>query len=93
MTTCLQSLQVNRREYKYEKEIRDPITGEKQQYFPKRKQVLRQLISIPFALAALAVLGTVTTGVFGVEMFISHIYDGEWKTYLVSPHSLWLTHR
>lgn len=74
---------VNRPEYVYEKEVRDPITGEKQQYFPKRKQVARQLISIPFALAALAVLGTVTTGVFGLEMFIQHIYDGEWKAWLV----------
>ncbi|ETN40720.1 uncharacterized protein HMPREF1541_05000 [Cyphellophora europaea CBS 101466] len=76
------SLKVNRREYVYEKEIQDPITGEKQQYFPKRKQVARQLISIPFALAALAVLGTVTTGVFGIEVFISHIYDGKYKAWL-----------
>jgi anoctamin-10 len=76
------SLKVNRQEYFYEKEVRDKITGEVQQYFPKYKQVLRQLISLPFGLAALLVLGTITTGVFAIEIFISHIYTGQYKDYL-----------
>ena len=76
------SLKVNRREYVWEKEIRDPITGEKQQYFPKHKQVMRQLLSIPFTLAALLVLGSITTAIFGIEVFISHVYTGAYKDWL-----------
>lgn len=77
------SLKVDRKEYVWEKEVCDPITGEKQHHFPKYKQVLRQLLSIPFTIFALLVLGSITTGIFGIEVFISHIYTGAYKDWLV----------
>ena len=43
---------------------------------------MRQLASIPFALAALIVLGAITTGVFGIELFLSHVYSGSYKAWL-----------
>jgi anoctamin-10 len=79
---CKHPQQVSRPEYHCEKTITDPITGEKHDYYPKHKQVLRQLLSIPFAMAALLVLGTLTTGVFGIELFLSHVYAGLYKSYL-----------
>lgn len=76
--------QVDRREYHFEKEIKDPISGEAVRYFPKWKQVARQLVSIPFALVAFCVLGALTTLIFGVELLISHVYVGEYKDWIAS---------
>lgn len=75
--------QVDRRDYKYEKELQDPATGETIRYFPKRKRIARQLVSLPFALVALAALGAITTAIFGIELLISHVYAGEYKDWIV----------
>jgi len=78
------SLKVNRAKFKYDKEVRDPTTNELVQQYSHTKQILRQLLQIPFALIALIGLGSLIGVVFIVEIFISEVYDGPFKFYLVS---------
>ncbi|KAJ5624817.1 hypothetical protein N7510_001126 [Penicillium lagena] len=75
-------LKVNRVQYQWEKEIRDPITGQLEQIFPAWKQLLRQLLLIPFASVATLALGTLIVVTFASEVFISEVYDGPLKGYL-----------
>ena len=72
-----------RRSFAYEKEVADPITGETIQFFPAKKRVMRQLLQIPFALLASLALGAIIATCFGIEIFISEIYDGPLKSILV----------
>lgn len=77
------SLKVNRAKFKYDKEVRDPITNELIQQYSHMKQIFRQLLQIPFALVALLGLGSLIAIVFVVEIFISEVYKGPFKLYLV----------
>ena len=81
------SIQEKRKEFKYEKEVKDPITGETQQIFPATKRLVRQLLQIPFAVVSILALGTVIATCFGIEIFISEIYDGPFKSALVNIFS------
>ena len=72
-----------RKEFKYEMETTDPVTGEKVRVFPATKRLQRQLLQIPFAIAASLLLGTLIATCFGIEIFISEIYDGPLKSILV----------
>ncbi len=77
------AIQEKRREFQHEKEVKDPITGEILQVFPATKRLSRQLLSIPFALLASFVLGTLIAACFGIEIFLSEVYDGPFKSVLV----------
>ena len=76
------SLKVNRVQYVWEKEFKDPITGQLSKVFPARKQFLRQLLLIPFTSAATIVLGSLIVVTFALEVFISEVYNGSLKQYL-----------
>ncbi len=72
----------------YEKEAKDPVTGETMKVFPARKRLLRQLLQVPFALSAALALGSLIAICFGIEIFISEVYGGPFKSVLVKlPHS------
>lgn len=73
----------HRREFKHEKEMTDPITGETVKIFPATKRLQRQLLQIPFAIGTATVLGTLIATCFGIEIFISEVYDGPLKWLLV----------
>ncbi|KAJ5767546.1 hypothetical protein N7533_000129 [Penicillium manginii] len=75
-------LKVNRPQYKWEKEIKDPITGQVTRVFPGWKQFLRQLLLIPFASVAAVALGSLIVVTFASEVFISEVYDGKFQGYL-----------
>lgn len=77
------AIQEKRRDFKHEKEIRDPITGETVQIFPATKRLQRQLLQIPFAVVASLALGSLIATCFGIEIFISEIYNGPGKGILV----------
>ena len=77
------AIQEKRRDFKYEKEIKDPITGETVQIFPAASRLRRQLLQVPFALTAAFVLGTIIATCFGIEIFLSEIYSGPFKSVLV----------
>lgn len=76
------ALKVDRPQYVWDKEVLDPITGQVQRLFSTHKQLLRQLLLIPFALVATVVLGTLIVVAFAMEVFISEVYNGPFKGYL-----------
>lgn len=77
-------IQIARREFVHEKEVKDQVTGEVVKVFPATKRLSRQLLQVPFALAAVLLLGTLIATCFGIEIFISEVYNGPFKGYLVS---------
>jgi hypothetical protein len=60
------------------------VTGETIGVFPAMKRLWRQLLQIPFALTAVLALGTLIATCFAIEIFISEVYSGPFKSYLVS---------
>lgn len=76
-------IKARRKEYKHEKEIIDPITGETVYVFPASKRLVRQLLVIPFTMAVVVALGTLIATCFAIEVFINEIYSGPFQTYLV----------
>lgn len=76
------ALKVDRPQYVWDKEVADPITGQVQRVFSVRKQLLRQLLLIPFASVATIALGTLIVVAFAMEVFISEVYTGPFKGYL-----------
>ncbi|KAL4902682.1 hypothetical protein BDW74DRAFT_56486 [Aspergillus multicolor] len=76
------ALKVTRNKYVWDKEVRDPITGETVQVFSPWKQFLRQLLLIPFASVASLALGGLIVVTFAMEVFISEVYAGSLKGYL-----------
>lgn len=79
-------IQKKRRDFKHEKEIRDPVTGETLQIFPATKRLSRQLLQVPFAFLAVLALGTLIATGFGIEIFLSEVYNGPGKTLLVCTY-------
>lgn len=76
------ALKVNRIQYVWDKEVKDPITGQFNKVFSSRKQFLRQLLLIPFASSAAVALGSLIVITFAMEVFISEVYHGSLKMYL-----------
>ncbi|KAF1837039.1 DUF590-domain-containing protein [Decorospora gaudefroyi] len=76
-------IDVRKTEFEPEKSITDPVTGERVGFFPASKRFQRQLLQIPFALVAALSLGTVIATCFGIEVFISEVYNGPLKSVLV----------
>jgi hypothetical protein len=52
-------------------------------FFPSSKRFQRQLLQVPFALTVIVCLGTVIATCFGIEVFISEVYNGPLKSVLV----------
>ncbi|KAL4874860.1 calcium-activated chloride channel-domain-containing protein [Aspergillus karnatakaensis] len=76
------ALKVTRSQYVWEKEVRDPITGEVSQVFSPYRQFLRQLLLIPFTSIASLALGGLIVVTFALEVYISEVYVGSLKGYL-----------
>ncbi|BCR90548.1 anoctamin family protein [Aspergillus chevalieri] len=76
-------VRTKRREFMAEKEVRDEGTGEVRGVFPAQKRMCRQLLQIPFALLSAVALGVIIATCFAIEIFISEVYNGPLKTYLV----------
>lgn len=81
-------IQEKRQDFKYEKLVKDPITGETIGIFPSQKRLFRQLLQIPFAVIASVALGLVIATCFGIEIFLSEVYNGPFKDILVRPSML-----
>jgi len=77
------SMEDKRKEFKPEKTITDPITGETILFFPASKRLYRQLLQVPFALGSALALGTLIVVCYGIEIFISEVYDGPGKSILI----------
>lgn len=85
------SIETKRHGFKAAKETVDPVTGEKQLIFPDTERLPRQLLQIPFAIAAVLILGTMIATCFAIEIFISEVYDGPFKSLLVFLPTVLLT--
>ncbi|KAF2019552.1 DUF590-domain-containing protein [Aaosphaeria arxii CBS 175.79] len=84
-------IETKRKDFKHEKQITDPITGEKVLLYPATKRLQTQLLQIPFALGAAGLLGALIATCFGIEVFISEVYGGPFKTILVFLPTVILT--
>ncbi|KKK18217.1 hypothetical protein AOCH_004532 [Aspergillus ochraceoroseus] len=80
-----------RREFKPAKEIVDDITGEVRGVFPATKRLQRQLLQVPFTLISAVALGVIIATCFAIEIFISEVYNGPLKGYLVFIPTILLT--
>ncbi|KAL1855515.1 hypothetical protein Plec18167_007065 [Paecilomyces lecythidis] len=76
------AIKVDRLQYKWDKEVLDPVTGEINRHFSTRKQLLRQLLQLPFAVLASCLLGALIVITFAMEVFLSEVYQGPFKLYL-----------
>ena len=76
-------IQEKRRDFRHEKEAKDPITGETVQIYPATKRLRAQALQIPFAILAVLLLGSIIATCFGIEVFISEIYHGPLQSILV----------
>lgn len=81
-------MQRPRPDFTHDGEVQDPVTGEQIKLFSPFKRLSRQLLQIPFAIAASLLLGGLIATCFSIEIFISEVYDGPLKSYLVSLSSL-----
>lgn len=82
-TMGVSAVRPKRREFKPEREERDEGTGEVIGIFPARKRLVRQLLQVPFVLLSSVALGAIIATCFAIEIFISEVYNGPLKTYLV----------
>jgi anoctamin-10 len=83
------SIEKKRHDFEAEKEIKDPVTGQQTKMFSGTKRIQRQLLQIPFVIAASLALGTIIATCFGIEIFMSEIYNGPFQSVLVSG---WKSH-
>ncbi|KAK9458777.1 calcium-activated chloride channel-domain-containing protein [Lipomyces oligophaga] len=77
------SLEVPRASFQGETERQNPITGTNEKYYPSWKRVVKQLTAVPTAIVAGLLLMCLQALVFAIEIFISEIYDGPLKQYLM----------
>ncbi|KAH7029294.1 calcium-activated chloride channel-domain-containing protein [Microdochium trichocladiopsis] len=75
-------VKINRSNFRYDRVTVDEKTGRKQYHYAKWKLVARQLLQVPFFLAALVTLGVIVSLVFALEVLVSEVYDGAYKNYL-----------
>lgn len=76
-------VRTTRREFRPEREVQDQVTGETHGVFPATTRLQRQLLQVPFALFSAVALGAIIATCFAIEIFISEVYTGPLKTYLV----------
>ncbi|KAI1102168.1 DUF590-domain-containing protein [Jackrogersella minutella] len=84
-------IQRPRPQFKWEYEAADPVTGEAVKVYSPVKRLQTQLLQIPFALSCSAILGAIYVFCFSIEIFLSEIYDGPFKSYLTFTPTIILT--
>jgi anoctamin-10 len=80
-------VQSKRARFQPEAETTDPVTGEIVKVFPAWKRLVRQSLQIPFALGASGILSALFAVTFGIEIMISEVYNGPFKSVLVCIRS------
>ena len=85
------NIETKRQAFRPKHEASDPITGETLQVFPAKDRLIRQLLQVPYIFAAVLVLGTLIATCFGIEVFISEVYNGPFKSVLVFLPTVILT--
>lgn len=80
-----------RREFKADTVLTDNVTGEQIPFFPAKKRLQRQLLQIPLAIISLLGLGTIICFCYAVEIFLSEVYSGPFKSVLTFTPTIILT--
>ncbi len=76
-------IQQPRPEFKWEYEAEDAVTGEAVRVYPPMKRLQTQILQLPFALACVLALGSLSLTAISLEIFINQVYNGPGKQYLV----------
>ena len=76
-------VRTRRREFHADKQVTDPATGEVSAVFSVYKRFFRQILQVPFTMVAGVALGAIIASCFAIEIFISEVYTGPFKQYLV----------
>ena len=76
-------VRTKRKEFHAEKQVLDPATGESVGTFSVYKRFARQILQVPFVFLSAGALGAIIATCFAIEIFISEIYTGPFKQYLV----------
>ncbi|KAH9897223.1 DUF590-domain-containing protein [Xylariomycetidae sp. FL2044] len=84
-------IQHPRNQFKWDHEAADPVTGEPIKVYSAKKRLQTQLLQIPFALGCVLVLGALYVFCFSIEIFISEVYNGPFKSYLTFTPTIILT--
>ena len=84
-------IQDKRRDFTAEKTITDNVTGEQVAVFSARKRVQRQLLQIPLAIVCVIGLGSIICTCYAIEIFISEVYSGPFKSVLTFTPTILLT--
>ncbi|KAG6324808.1 hypothetical protein E4U22_007865 [Claviceps purpurea] len=77
------AIQLPRPEFEWDYEAEDAVTGEPVKVYSYKKRFQTQLLQIPFAIACIVVLGGLVVIANSLEIFITQVYDGPGKQYLV----------
>ena len=77
-------IQHPRPQFRFESEAVDPVTGEVVKVYSPFKRLARQLLQVPFAAACVVALGGLIVSCFAIEIFLTEVYNGPFKQYLVS---------
>lgn len=85
------TIEAKRRGFKPDRIVEDPVTGEKIPYFPAKKRLQRQLLQVPLALTSITILGAIICTCYAIEIFISEVYNGPFKSVLVFTPTILLT--
>ncbi|KAI0817337.1 calcium-activated chloride channel-domain-containing protein [Xylaria sp. FL0064] len=75
-------IQHPRSQFQWDYEAPDPVTGEPVKHYPPTKRLKTQLLQVPFAIACVLALGALYVVCFGIEIFLTQVYDGPFKSYL-----------
>ncbi|KAI2602853.1 DUF590-domain-containing protein [Hypoxylon sp. NC1633] len=84
-------IQRPRTQFKWDHEAADVVTGEAVKVYSPIKRLQTQLLQIPFALGCLSILGALYVFCFSIEIFLSEIYNGPFKSYLTFTPTIILT--
>ena len=85
------SIESTRREFKPDKVHKDPLTGEDMAHFSIKTRLQRQILQVPLAIGSIIALGLVICTCYAIEIFISEVYSGPFKSVLVFTPTVLLT--
>lgn len=80
------SIQRARPEFRWDFETEDEVTGEPVRVYSPAKRLQTQILQIPFAIACVVALGSLSVTAISLEIFINQVYTGPFKQYLVRIH-------
>ncbi|ORY65501.1 calcium-activated chloride channel-domain-containing protein [Pseudomassariella vexata] len=75
-------IQHPRTEFQWDHEGTDPVTGEPIKIYSPLKRLQTQVLQVPFAVICVLILGALYVFCFSIEIFLSEIYNGPFKSYL-----------